>query len=178
MTLDDLQINLEYNIRYNKKLQAIKDIKEVFDIGLKQCKDIIDEYWFSDKPASSANVILDEVKNKYSKIIKSEDTNKLIILPSGINKVNENNLQVFEQIKVKLKHNKRVFTNKELLFLQEAFGIISEEAFEKILKAHNWTYEFSDDSRVYKLGVDSAKRINDILKEYPYYQKIYDKFKK
>ena len=50
--------------------------------------------------------------------------------------------------------------------------------FEKLLKSHDWFYQYSDDSKYYRAGRESAAKINYILqknKDNPEYQELYNK---
>ena len=51
--------------------------------------------------------------------------------------------------------------------------------FEKLLKNHDWFYQYADDSKVYRAGSESMAKINYILqknKDKSEYQELYNKF--
>jgi hypothetical protein len=52
--------------------------------------------------------------------------------------------------------------------------IYAFDAFIKELNNHDWTYQYSDDSSVYRAGSASAKRLEALAATDPYYQRVYD----
>lgn len=55
---------------------------------------------------------------------------------------------------------------------------MSEEEFLKMLKAHDWYYQYSDDHRVWSKGRAESQAIFAAMKANPELGKIYQEYKK
>jgi uncharacterized ParB-like nuclease family protein len=50
----------------------------------------------------------------------------------------------------------------------------TKEDFIKMLKGHDWYYQFSDDHRYWSAGNSQRKAIQAVLKDHPEWRTLYD----
>jgi hypothetical protein len=50
---------------------------------------------------------------------------------------------------------------------------MSEEDYLKLLKAHDWTYHYSDDHSVWKKGTETAQQLTMLAKDYANLEVMY-----